>query len=210
MSIRVVVVEDHPTTRFGLVTLLNREPDIEIVAEFETGRDALEKITDQGTDLVLLDVRLPDMPGEQVAEEIIRMGLEIKIVAFSAFDDEKTVMGMLGAGASSYIVKDEDPKVIAEAIRVTARKGAWFSSKPLNVVMNFRKGELTKQPELSARELEVLRLLPHGYTNHQIAEELAITDTTVKNHLTTIYSKLGIRTRAGAVAWAFQNGILDL
>jgi len=210
MSIRVVVVEDHPTTRFGLVTLLNREPDIEIVAEFETGRDALEKITDLGSDLVLLDARLPDMPGEQVAEEIMRMGLNIKIAAFSAFDDEKTVMGMLGAGVTSYIVKDEDPKVIVEAIRTIARKGTWFSSTAMSVMMNFRRGELTKSPELSARELDVLRLLPKGYTNHQIAEELAITDTTVKNHLTTIYSKLGVRARAGAVAWAFQNGILDL
>lgn len=210
MSIKVVIVEDHPTTRLGLVTLLNREPDIEVVAEYETGLEAVEKITDQNVDLVLLDVRLPDMPGEQVAEEISRISVDIKIAAFSAFDDEKTVMGMMGAGAVGYIVKNEDPNVIADAIRAIYKKEAWFSRKALNVVLNFRKGELSKDPELTAREMEVLRLLPRGYTNHQIASELSITETTVKNHLTSIYSKLGVRARAGAVAWAFQHGMLDL
>jgi DNA-binding NarL/FixJ family response regulator len=209
MSIKVVVVEDHPTTRLGLVTILNREPDIEVVAEYRTGREALKKITGQSTDLVLLDVHLPDIPGEQVAEEISGMGLDIKIAALSVLDDEKTVMGMLGAGALGYIVKSEDPKVIAEAIRTIARKGAWFSSTALRVVMNFRKGELTKHPKLSARELDVLRLLAKGYTNNQIAAELVITEAKVKSHLTTIYCKLGVRARAGAVAWAFQHGMID-
>ena len=210
MGIKVIVVEDQPTTRFGLVTLLNREPDIEVIAEYGTGSGVLEKTSTHAADIVILDSRLPDIPGQQVAEEILHIGLDIKVVAFSAFDDEKTVMGMLGAGALGYILKNEEPKVIAEAIRIISREEPWFSSKALSVVMNFRKGELAKHPELSARELDVLRLLPKGYTNYQIASELSITETTVKNHLTSIYSKLGVRARAGAVAWAFQHGMLDL
>jgi DNA-binding NarL/FixJ family response regulator len=209
MGINVVVVEDHPTTRFGLVTLLNSEDDIDVVAEYATGYEAIQKIADQRVDVVILDVRLPDIPGEQVAEKILHMGLNIKIAAFSAFDDEKTVISMLNAGVLGYIVKTENPEAISDAIRAIAKKEPWFSSKALSVVMNFRRAELTGQPELSARELEVLRLLPKGYTNYQIAEELSITETTVKNHLTTIYSKLGVKSRAGAIAWAFQHGIID-
>jgi NarL family two-component system response regulator LiaR len=207
MGIKVIVIEDHPTTRFGLVTLLNREEDIEVVAEYGSGREALEKLPFQSADVILLDVRLPDIPGEQVTEEILRLGRDIKIAAFSAFDDETTIMAMLGAGALGYIAKMEDPQAISTAIRAVARQEPWFSSKALSVVMNFRKGEMTKHPELSTRELEVLRLLPKGYTNHQIAAELSITETTVKNHLTTVYSKLGVRGRAGAIAWAFQHGM---
>ena len=209
MGIKGIVVEDHPTTRFGLVTLLNREEDIEIVAEYGSGREFLEDLPQLDADVLILDVRLADIPGEQVAEEILHSGRNIKIAAYSAYDDEKTVMGMLGAGALGFISKTENPQAIAEAIRSVARQEPWFSSKALSVVMSFRKGELAKQPDLSTREQEVLRLLPKGYTNHQIAAELSITETTVKNHLTAIYAKLGVRARAGAIAWAFQHGMVE-
>lgn len=110
MSIRVSVVEDHPATRFGLVTLLDMAEDIHVVGEFETGREALGKIAALQPDVVILNVGLPDMPGEQVAEEIRQMGLDTKVVAFSAFDDEEHIMSMLNAGALGYIVKIEPPR----------------------------------------------------------------------------------------------------
>ena len=209
MKIKVFVVEDHPATRLGLAMLLEKEDDIEVVGEAESGAEALQKISELQPDIVLLDVRLPDIPGEQVAEEIRKMGLDTKVVAFSAFADEEHVMGMLNAGALGYILKTEPPKTILEAIRTTAKQEPWLSRSAFEAVMRFRRGELPECPPLTPRELEVLQLLPQGYTNRQIAERLMITPATVKNHLTTIYSKLGVKGRAGATAWAWQHGLVN-
>lgn len=209
MSIKVVVVEDHPTTRFGLVTLLDIAEDIEVVGEFETGSDALGKITALQPDVVILEVRLPDLSGEQVAEEIRQMELDAKVVAFSAFTTEEHIIGMLNAGALGYVSKTESPQVLLNAIRSVARNEPWLSSTAAAVLMSFRKGELPAQPRLSTREKDVLRLLPRGYTNGQIAETLMISEATVKNHLTNIYSKLGVKSRAGAIAWAWQQGMTN-
>ena len=209
MKIMVLVVEDHPATRLGLVMLLEREDDIEVVGEAESGAEALQKIAALQPDLVVLDVRLPDIPGKQVAEGIRKMGLDIKVIAFSAFADEERIMGMLEAGVLGYILKTEPPQAIVEAIRTTAKHEPWLSRQAFAVVMNFRRGELPESPPLTPRELEVLQLLPQGYTNRQIAERLMITPATVKNHLTTIYSKLGVKGRAGATAWAWQHGLVN-
>jgi DNA-binding NarL/FixJ family response regulator len=210
MNIRVAVVEDHPATRFGLVTLLDMAEDIEVVGEFETGRETLEEIAALKPDVVILNVRLPDMPGEQVAEEIRQMGLDTKVAAFSALDDEEHIMSMLNAGALGYILKTEPPEVILEAIRSIAEGAPWLSSKAFGVVMNFRRGELPECPPLTPRESDVLQVLPQGYTNRQIAETLVVSETTVKNHLTNIYSKLGVKGRAGAIAWVWQHGLVSL
>jgi DNA-binding NarL/FixJ family response regulator len=189
--------------------LLEREDDIAVVGEAESGAEVLQKIGELQPDIVLLDLRLPGMPGEQVADEIRQTGLDTKVVAFSAFADEKRVMEMLNAGALGYILKTEPPKTIVEAIRTVAEQEPWLSRSALEVVMNFRRGELPESPPLTARELEVLQLLPRGQTNRQIAARLMITPATVKNHLTSIYSKLGVKGRAGAIAWAWQHGLVN-
>jgi DNA-binding NarL/FixJ family response regulator len=134
MKIKVLVVEDHPATRLGLVMLLEREDDIEVVGEAENGAEALQKIRELQPDIVLLDLRLPDMPGERVAVEIRQTGLDTKVIAFSAYVDEEHVMGMLNAGALGYILKTEPPKTIVEAIRTVAEQEPWLSRSALEVV----------------------------------------------------------------------------
>jgi DNA-binding NarL/FixJ family response regulator len=210
MSLRVAVVEDHPATRFGLVTMLDMAEDIEVVGEFGAGRETLDNMAALQPDVVIQNVGLPDIPGEQVAEEIRQMGSDTKVAAFSVLDDEEHIMSMLNAGALGYILKTEPPPAILEAIRSIAEGAPWLSSKAFGVVMNFRLGELPECPELTGRELDVLQLLPQGYTNRQIAESLVVSETTVKNHLTNIYSKLGVKRRAGAIAWAWQHGLVSL
>jgi DNA-binding NarL/FixJ family response regulator len=118
-------------------------------------------------------------------------------------------MGMLEAGVLGYMLKTEPPQAIVEAIRTTAKHEPWLSRQAFAVVMNFRRGELPECPPLTPRELEALQLLPKGHANRQIAARLMITETTVKNHLTTIYSKLGVKGRAGATAWAWQHGFTN-
>lgn len=209
MKIKVFLVEDHPTTRLGLKMVLEQAEDIEVVGEAESGTEALQKIKTVKVDVVLMDIRLPDIPGDQIAEEIRQMRPHIKLIAFSAFADEEHVMAMLNAGALGYVLKTEPPRVLLNAIRSVARHEPWLSSQAAAVIMNFRRGELAEQPQLSTREEDVLRSLSRGYTNRQIAETLVISEATVKNHLTNIYSKLGVKSRAGAMAWAWQHGLVN-
>jgi DNA-binding NarL/FixJ family response regulator len=210
MQINVIVVEDHPSTRIGLATILSMVEGVEVISEFETGRETLDQIDALQPDMVLLNVGLPDMPGEEVAHEIRKKGLESKIVVYSAMEDEQHVMGMVNAGAAGYVLKSEPPEKILEAIRAIAEGRLWLSDRIIEVLMRFRRGELPECPPLTPREIELLRLLPQGYTNQQIAGNLKITETTVKNHLTNIYGKLGVKGRAGAIAWAWQHGLVKL
>jgi DNA-binding NarL/FixJ family response regulator len=210
MSIKVIIIEEQTITRFGLLTLIEGEKDIEVVGEFATGQEALDKMAGLQPDVVILDVRPLELSGEQIVEEIHQMEFDPKVIAFSDFDDQEHVMGMLNAGVLGYFLKNEPPKAILEAIRAVTKREPWFSRKALAKVMNFRRSELAERPPLTPRELEVLHLLPKGYTNRQIAETLTIAETTVKNHLTSIYSKLGVKGRAGAIAWAWQHGLVNL
>jgi DNA-binding NarL/FixJ family response regulator len=146
MSINVIVVEDHPATRIGLVTILNKAIDIEVIGEFETGREMLNQIAALQPDVVLLNVLLPDMPGEEVAHEILQTGVQSKIVAFSAMEDEQHVMGMINAGAAGYVLKTEPPEKIIEAIRAIAKGRLWLSDRVFEVLMRFRRGELPECP----------------------------------------------------------------
>jgi DNA-binding NarL/FixJ family response regulator len=216
--IRVVMVDDHPVVRAGIRHLLQGAPDITIIGEASDGSEALRIVARAQPDVLLLDVMLPDMSGVVVAQRVKEEGWPVHILALSAYDDERYILGMLAAGAAGYLIKEEASETITEAVRAVARgEIGWLSRRAIAVLLGRVTDEWQKSqvmppgpmPDLSARERQVLRLLAHGYENAQIAAALCIAEGTVKNHVTSIYGRIGVRTRAEAVAWAWRHGISE-
>jgi DNA-binding NarL/FixJ family response regulator len=209
MSIQVLLADDHPAVRAGIRGALEKAADVVVVGEAGDGEEALRLVEELRPDMALLDCRLPGLEGVQVAEAIRERGLPTRVLALSAFADDKYVYGMLQAGAAGYVLKEEALDVAA--VRAVARGEAWYSQQVMAKVTAWARGETVSPPGvagLTGREMEVLRLLARGWGNKRIAEELVISERTVKNHVTSIYAKLGVRSRAEAVAWAWEHGVM--
>jgi len=171
-TIRVLLADDHPTLRLGLRVLLEREPDIEVVAEAESGEEALAKILALQPDVAVLDCQLPGLSGPEVAREIGRRGLGVRVLALSAYRYEHYVRGMLEAGAVGYLLKEEAPEAIVEAIRSAARGGMYFSPGIADVVRAIREGK--SSVGLTKQEMEILGLMAEGLSNKEIAFRLGL------------------------------------
>ncbi|MDY7079187.1 MAG: response regulator transcription factor [Chloroflexota bacterium] len=205
-AIRILLADDHPALRLGLRMLLERAPDVELVGEAESGEDALAMIEASQPDIVLLDCELPGMAGVEVAQEIRRRGLPVRVLALSSYDDDYYVRGMLEAGAVSYLLKDEAPETIVAAVRAAAKGKNWFSSAIAVKVAAWARGE--RPGGLTERELDVLRLVAEGLSNKQIAQTLSVTVRTADFHVSNILSKLGAASRVEAAMWAKERGIV--
>lgn len=205
-TIRVLLADDHPPLRLGLRVLLEREPDIEVVAEAESGEEALAKILALQPDVAVLDCRLPGLSGPEVAREIQRRGLGVRILALSAYRYEHYVRGMLEAGAVGYLLKEEAPEAIVEAIRAAARGGMYFSSGIADVVRAIREGK--SSVGLTKQEMGILGLMAEGLSNKEIAFRLGLSERTVAFHVSNILQKLGARSRTEAVVKAKERGII--
>jgi DNA-binding NarL/FixJ family response regulator len=212
--IRVVLADDHPVVRSGIRTLLEKAPDIAVIGEASDGYEALRLVAELQPDVLLLDMELPRMMGLEVAQRLQAEGSPVRILVLSAYDDEQYIFGLLSSGAVGYMTKDEALSNLIDAVRGVAQgEAGWLSRRATARVMQ-RKLAGTKPATdqaalLSARERQVIQLVARGYPNEQIAETLNISDGTVKNHVTNIYGKLGVRTRAEAVAWAWKQGLVD-
>lgn len=196
--IRAIVADDHPLWRRGVCDLLRGEPDIEVVAEASDGKAALGYIQTCPADIVLIDMEMPEMTGVEVTRAVREAGLDIRILALSAYDEPEYVSGLMAAGAAGYITKDKSPAVLLEAVRaVAAGEGRWFVRAPQMAAPDHG---------LSAREQEVLGHLAQGKTNREIGDALFISENTVRNHLTSLYAKVGAQSAREAVVWAWRNG----
>jgi len=206
--IRVVLADDHPVVRGGIRIMLEAHGDIEVVGEAHNGEEAITLVREIMPDVLLLDMEMPKKSGLEVARDLARAAT--RILALSAHDDEEYIFGLLDAGASGYLTKDEAPDMIVDAVRgVAAGEDEWISARVAEKMIRRRRYELEKQSaDLSPREAEVLTLVGRGLTNPQIAETLFISEGTVKNHVSRVYEKLGLRTRAEAVAWAWEHGLV--
>lgn len=205
-TIRVLLADDHPALRLGLRVLLERAPDVELVGEAENGEEALALIETLQPDVVILDCELPGLEGVEVAQEIRRRNLPSRVLALSAYDNEHYVRGMLDAGAVSYLLKDEAPKMIVTAVQATARGEGHFSSAVVTKVAAWVRGE--RPSKLTERELEVLRLVAEGLCNKEIAHRLKVKRRTVEFHLGNILKKLGVASRVEAAMWAKEQGVV--
>ncbi len=213
-QIRVLLADDHPVVRSGIRMLLEKAADIAVVGEASDGYEALRMVEELEPDVLLLDMEMPGLMGVDVARQLQEGGSAVRILALSAHDDEQYIFGLLSSGAIGYMTKDEALTTITDAVRgVASGEAGWLSRRVTAKVLQCKIANMQpaapQRSDLSVRERQVLRLVAQGYPNEQIASILCISDGTVKNHVTNIYSKLAVRTRAEAVAWAWKQGLMD-
>ncbi len=207
MTIKVLVVDDHPVMRGGIVSLLTPETDIDVVGEAGDGDEASRLVLELRPDVTLMDLRMPVLDGVGAITRIRGEWPEAKVVVLTTYDTDEAIVRAIEAGASGYLLKDAPPDELLDAIREAAR-GETVLAAPVAR----RLVERVRDPEagaLSQRELQVLREVAAGNTNADIASTLHISQATVKTHLLHIYDKLGVNDRAAAVARAYQSGILS-
>lgn len=205
----VVVADDHPLYRAGLVDAIRDRPDLELLAECPGGRDAVERILTLRPAVALLDLRMRDLDGMDVMEEIAKAGSRTRVVFLSAYEEGEVVHRALSAGAAGYLTKETDRTEICDAV-VTAAGGELVVSPTLpGVLVEYmhRRSE-NRVPKLGEREHEVMRLTAEGLSAPEIAETLGIGATTVKTHLQRVYRKLDVSDRAAMVAKALRLGLL--
>jgi DNA-binding NarL/FixJ family response regulator len=214
-SIRVVIVDDHPIVRAGMRAVLQSAPDISVVGEGACGEDALRLVEELRPDVLVLDVNLPGLNGVETSRRLHRQNTSVAILILTVHDDSETIFGLLEAGATSYVLKVDALETLAMAVRAAAKGESWLSPAVAGKVVHRLAGSSAPhQPEpsfpLTAREIEVLRLLAHGLDNDTIAERLVLTKRTVQNHVSAIYSKLEVETRAEAILYAIQHAIIQV
>jgi len=205
--IRVVIAEDHHVVREAIAAHLARQPDIQVVGQVADGGELMAAVEAARPDVLLLDVKMPGLKAPQAARALIAAHPDLKILVLSAHKRKAYVLGLLRAGASGYMLKDDPPGTLALAVRAVVEGGLWLSSQVAGMAVERGEGE---EPPLTAREIEVLRLLARGYSNAQIADELGITERTVKNHAGRIYGKLGVGSRMEAVLHAVRRGWVEV
>lgn len=213
-KIRVVVADDHHLTRAGVASALALSPGISVVGEASDGVEALELVSKEKPDVLVLDVEMPRMTGVEVARRLRKQNSPVAVLALSAFDDRDYVYGLLDCGASGYLMKEEaDAAMLEEAVRSIAadRSEMWMSP---NFAGRLVRNHLSERrvssliDDLSEREWEVLKFVGFGKTNAEIADVLCISVHTVKNHVERIKTKLHVRSRAELVAWCWQNNFV--
>lgn len=205
--IRVLIVDDHPVVRNGLRGAFAAEPDIHVAGEAANGREALEWLARHPADVVLMDLRMPELDGLQAITALQQRTPAVRVLVLTTFDSETDVLPAIEAGATGYLLKDAPPEELLRAVRAAHRGEAVLSPSVAGQLMGQvrRPGGLA----LSNREREVLQLVATGASNREAANRLFISEASIKTHLQHIYDKLGVRDRAGAVAEAYRRRLLD-
>jgi NarL family two-component system response regulator LiaR len=209
-TIRVMLVDDHNVVRSGLATFLRAYEDLQLVGEAKNGLEAVNLCREKKPDVILMDLMMPEMDGIAATRAILQDCPEIKIIAMTSFEEEELVQGVLAAGAISYLLKNVTSDELAKAIRDAVSGRSTLSPEAAKVLVQATRSP--KQPwlELTEREMEVLNLVVQGHSNRQIAEAMFISVATVKAHISNILSKLGVSSRAEAIAYAIKHKIVSL
>lgn len=216
MTLRVLVVDDQALVRTGFRMILESEPGISVVGEAEDGLRAVERALELRPDVVLMDIRMPQMDGIEATRRLIAADPAAKVLVLTTFDLDEYVYEALRAGASGFMLKDAPPEQLIVAVRTIAAGEALLApSITRRLIEQYvrRPGPSPTRPiaseRLTSREVEVLALIGRGSTNGEIAAELVLSEATVKTHVGHIFGKLDLRDRAQAVVFAYENGIVQ-
>jgi DNA-binding NarL/FixJ family response regulator len=207
MAIRVLIADDHPIVRSGVSGELARHADIEVIGEATNGDEAAQQTETLQPEVLVLDIQMPGLKATEVIRRVRALSRPVRVLILTAHGDIDNVRNMLGAGAMGYILKDEAPEVIADAVRAVAEGKAWFSGEVAQGLAQAAmvESQLPPVPDLTKREIEILNLVAKGFSNKQIAEELHVSERTIRFHMENILTKLNADNRVEAVTIAIKR-----
>jgi DNA-binding NarL/FixJ family response regulator len=210
--IRVAIADDQALVRSGFRMILAARPDIEVVGEAADGNEAVALVAEQQPDVLLLDIRMPNMDGIEATRRIVALGSNTHILILTTFDLDEYVHDAIRGGASGFLLKDVRPNELIDAIHVLASGNALLSPTALTRLLKHYQTPLTSTPQLDAlteRESEILRLIATGHSNAELASTLVLSEATVKTHVSSVLRKLGVRDRVQAVIAAYDAGLVE-
>lgn len=204
---KVLLVDDHPVVRAGIRNLLEKASDIMVVGEANNGDEALRLVDQLAPDVLLLDMEMPGMNGNEVAQQLQATGSSVRILALSAHDDKQYIQELLANGAAGYLVKEEVPEAIIEAVRGVSRgEQGWVSRRVAAQMSSWMRDDSDGRMGLTGREVQVLQAVVAGKTNQEIGLMLGISEKTVEKHLEGVFTKLGVASRVEAAVHAVREG----
>jgi DNA-binding NarL/FixJ family response regulator len=213
--IRVALVDDQAIIRAGLARILSPADGFDVVAECADGSQAVAELPDLQPDVVLMDVRMPVLDGIAATSQLHAAAECIRVLVLTTFGEDEVLWGAIEAGAAGFVLKDSSAEDLIAAVRAVAGGGAWFDPAVApRVLEHYRRRvapaarEATRLEELTDREYDVLRIMARGATNGEIAAELFVAEATVKSHVGSIFTKLGVRDRAAAIIFAYDHGVV--
>jgi DNA-binding NarL/FixJ family response regulator len=211
MAIRIVIADDHPVVRDGLVAMLETQPDFDVTGQAGAGSDALALVAEKDPDVLLLDLEMPGLDGVGVLQRLRGAGARTRVIIFTVFDTDERIIAAVEAGAAGYLLKGAPRAEVFAAVREVAAGGSLLAPVAASAVLRRVRGETNADgPSLTPREAEVLSHLARGGSNKRIAAALGISERTVKFHVSSIIAKLGATNRTDAVTRAAHAGLIEL
>ncbi len=214
--IRTAIVDDHKLFREGIHFLIEQMSDIELVFEASNGRELLTKLEQVNTDVLLLDLDMPDMDGIDALKTLRPLYPDMGVIILTTYSDSKMIAYLMELGANGYLLKDTDPETLQRAIESVYREGYFFTRNVSQAMLTGLKGNMRKKPTLknnvvlTAREIEVLELICQEYTAREIADKLFISPRTAEGHRRKLMEKLGVKNTAGLIVKAIKEGIVEI
>jgi len=211
-KISILIADDHAIVRQGLRTLLELMPDFEVLGEVVNGKEAVAFVSNHKPDIVLMDLKMPEMDGIQATQAICKSAVPTKVIALTSFLESETIIAAVQAGATSILLKDVSPTDLVDAIRGTMRGEVRLHHSVARTLMSqvATKPETVKKvnDQITDREMDVLKLVAKGMSNNEIAGELVLSEKTVKSHISSLLGKLGLNDRTQLAIYAYKNGLV--
>ena len=204
---RIVIADDHPLTRAGIKIALGHYENFIVVGEASDGDEALRVILQQRPDLLILDLQMPGQPADQVILRARETRPDMKTLILSAFDSDDFLRRLVGVAINGYLLKDEAPENLAQAIRTIQLGASWYSHSVACKIMELAAPERGPLHYFTNRDFEILRLLVRGFDNKAISKQLQLAEQTIRNYVRILYEKIDVHSRVGAMVWAREHGI---